>query len=286
MDNSNLEKDLSKAKSSLEKLKKEEEKLQNKKIKLELDVSEYEKELAHIKSETDKMLKDAQTPEQVDFVMGMETTEVDNLKQKYASTFSDLNQVNSMISNNANEQKKMNSYIDEMNLKLKQKNGFEAIGNSVKNIGKNIKNTIKNVTRMALAVFGLRSAFNAVRNAASLLSQYNSQIGADLEYLRYAMATMMQPLIEKLISLTYTLLGYVNMIAKAWFNVDLFANASAKNMNKSTKSAEKMRKTLLGFDEINQLSDNSSSGDSSSSALPSYDLSSLDGFNSYWIIKM
>ena len=283
MDNSNLEKDLSKAKSSLEKLKKEQEKLQNKKVKLELDVSEYEKELAKIKAETDKMLKDAQTPEQVDFVMGMETTEIDNLKQKYASTFSELNQVNSLINNNANEQKKMNSYIDEMNIKLKQKNGFEAIGTSVKNIGKNIKNTIKNVTRMALAVFGLRTAFNAVRNAASLLSQYNSQIGADLEYLRYAMATMMQPLIEKLISLTYTLLGYVNMIAKAWFNVDLFANASSKNMNKSAKSAEKMRKTLLGFDEINQLSDNSSSGDSSSAALPSYDLSSMDIETPGWL---
>lgn len=163
------------------------------------------------------------------------------------------------------------------NLRKKQadinKADLTNIQKSIDKVGDSTSNVIKKVGKWALAVFGIRSAYMFVRNAMSTLSQYNEQIKNDVDYIRFAMASALQPLIQNLIKLAYTLLTYVNYIAQAWFGVDLFANASADAMSKSAKSAEKMKKSLAGFDEMNVISDSSSGGGASAST-PSLDLSS------------
>ena len=151
--------------------------------------------------------------------------------------------------------------------------GLSNVKDGMKNINSSISTSIKKVGKLALAVFGIRSAYLAVRSAASTLSQYNEQIGTDLEYIKFALATALQPVVEKLISFVYKILGYINMISKALFNVDLFANANVNSFKKANKSAKELKKTLLGFDEINQLQDNKSEDDGGSSLSPSVDLS-------------
>lgn len=162
------------------------------------------------------------------------------------------------------------------NLRKKQadinKADLTNIQKSIDKVGDSTSNVIKKVGKWALAVFGIRSAYMFVRNAMSTLSQYNEQIKTDVEYIGFAMASMLQPVIEWLINLAYKLLTYVNYIAQAWFGVNLFANASADAMSKSAKSAEKMKKSLAGFDEMNVISDTSSSGGASAN-VPSLDLS-------------
>ena len=162
------------------------------------------------------------------------------------------------------------------NLRKKQadinKADLTNIQKSIDKVGDSTSNVIKKVGKWALAVFGIRSAYMFVRNAMSTLSQYNEQIKTDVEYIGFAMASMLQPVIEGLINLAYKLLTYVNYIAQAWFGVDLFANASADAMSKSAKSAEKMKKSLAGFDEMNVISDTSSGGGASAN-VPSLDLS-------------
>ena len=93
----------------------------------------------------------------------------------------------------------------------------------------------------------------------STLSEYNEQMATQLNSIKLIFATALEPIITRIISLVNTLLNYINYIAKAWFNVDLFANASAKAMQKSAGSAEKMKKSMAGFDEMNVISDTSSS---------------------------
>jgi hypothetical protein len=105
------------------------------------------------------------------------------------------------------------------------------------------------------------------------LSQYNEKLATDLEYIRFSIAKALQPLIEGLINLVYKLLTYVNYIAQAWFGVNLFANASAEAMKRGANSAEKMKKSLAGFDEMNVLNENGSVG--ALGGLPSYDLSKM-----------
>lgn len=160
--------------------------------------------------------------------------------------------------------------------KLKQKQAdlnktdLSNIQKSIENIGNSTGKTIKKLGKWALGIFAIESAYGFVRQAMASVSEYNEQIASDVEYIRFAMASMLQPVIEGLIQLAYKLLTYVNYIAKAWFGVDLFANASADAMNKSAKSAEKMKKSLAGFDEMNVLNDNGTTG--AMGVAPSMDL--------------
>lgn len=163
---------------------------------------------------------------------------------------------------------------------------FENLPNMIENIQTSTSGLITKVARWGLALWGIRSIYSFISRSVSTLSQYNDQIGADVEYIRFALASMLQPLVETLIQLAYKLLTYTSMIAKAWFGVDLFANASTKAFLKnekalggSAKKAKELQKTLSGFDEMNILQDNgdvASGGGGGGVALPSFDLSAPD----------
>ena len=129
---------------------------------------------------------------------------------------------------------------------------------------------------MAFAIIGIRTAWNAVRSVISIVSQYNSQVSTDLEYMGYCIANALVPIVQSLIKLLYTALSYINAISTAWFGINLFSNSSAKNFKKmkdgasgTAKSAKEIQKSLQGFDEMNILQDNSSStGESDGNPLP------------------
>ena len=197
----------------------------------------------------------------------------------------------------SNQAKHLRSEIEKtanqlQNLKKKQnkleKSTFSKQLQNIPKIMEDVSNRTTNlltkITRWGLALFGIRSAYMFVRQAMSTLSQYNEQLATDVEYIRFALATTLQPVIESLIQLVYKLLAYTSMIAKAWFGVDLFANATIDAFNKSEKSlggavknAKELKKQLAGFDEMNILQDTSSSGGGGGSAsgikTPSFDLS-------------
>ena len=174
------------------------------------------------------------------------------------------------------------------------KTDLSNVQKSIDNIGKSTSNTIKHVARWALGIFAIESAYGFVRQAMSSVSQYNEQIATDVEYIRYALGSMLQPIIEGLIQLAFRLLTYVNYIAQAWFGVNLFANASTKSFEKnnkalgnSVKSAKELNKQIAGFDEMNVLNDTSSNSGGGASAgaisLPSMDLSQWQGEVPEWV---
>ena len=215
-------------------------------IGTQLDTKSFEAQIDYIEGqlqEIEHKLKQAD--------MGFEVGDTQKLEAQYEKL---VNQLENL--------RKKQADINKVDLSNIQK--------SIDKVGDSTSSVIKKVGKWALAVFGIRSAYMFVRNAMSTLSQYNEQIKTDVEYIGFAMASMLQPVIEGLINLAYKLLTYVNYIAQAWFGVDLFANASADAMSKSAKSAEKMKKTLAGFDEMNVISDSSGGKDAN---VPSFDLS-------------
>ena len=174
------------------------------------------------------------------------------------------------------------------------KTNLSNVQKSIENIGKSTSNTIKNVARWALGIFAIESAYGFVRQAMSSVSQYNEQIATDIQYIQFALGSMLQPIIEGLIQLAFRLLTYVNYIAQAWFGVNLFANASTKSFEKnnkalgnSVKSAKELNKQIAGFDEMNVLNDTSSNSGGGAGAgaisLPSMDLSQLQGEVPEWV---
>ena len=129
--------------------------------------------------------------------------------------------------------------------------------NSMNSIGKSTSGVIKKVLKWGLALFSIRSAYNFIRGSVSMLSQSNEQIGADIEYIRWALASTLQPIIETIIKLVYKLLQYVNYVANAWFGVNLFAKASTKQFEKVNKTLKNTRKEAqrlqTAFDDMNVL---------------------------------
>lgn len=217
-------------------------------IGTKLDTKDFDAEIKYVESQLEEIehkLKQAD--------MGFEVGDTMKLEAQYSRLVKQLDRL----------QKKQ----ADLN-----KNDLSGVQKSIENVGKSTSKVITKMGKWALGIFAIESAYGFVRRTMSTLSQYNEQIASDVEYINFALASMLQPVIEGLINLAYKLLNYVNYIAKAWFGVDLFANASAKAMEKSSKSAEKMKKSLAGFDEMNVLNDNGTTG--TMGATPSMDLSS------------
>lgn len=140
-------------------------------------------------------------------------------------------------------------------LKTKQleltKTDFSSVGKSINNVGGKVDSVVKKIGRWAMAVFGIRSAYMLVRKAMSTIAGYNDQIKTDIEYIGFALATTLEPIIKWLMQGVYTILNYVNYLAKAWFGVNIFANASVDAFKKANKQAKELQKSTQGFDEMN-----------------------------------
>lgn len=176
---------------------------------------------------------------------------------------------------------------------LKQNNSFQFISSSIGNIGKSVEGVIKKIGRWTLAIFGIRSAYMFVRQAMSTLTQYNDQLAVDVEYLRFAIASTLQPVIERIIQLTYKLLSLIGAVTKSLTGKNIFKNAGiekfSKGMASSAKSAKELNKQLAGFDEMNVLQNTSSAGTGGvggAGATPSMDLSLIDEQTEEYVEKM
>lgn len=224
---------------------------------------------------------------------------VDKAYTAYDKNELKLQEINKELSDIDGKQKLVNSDIQKMNIQLAQSKGFESVKNSVNHLEKSMGNIVRRVGHWAIGIFGVYSAYSAVRGAMNIVSQYNTQIATDIEYMRYALAMSLEPVIIRLVQWAYKLLQYTAYILKAWFGIDLFANSSADKFNKAkqgvggvasglgkaNKQAKELNKQLAGFDEMTVLSDNKSGGDSAGSGggaggvggdVPSFDLSQMD----------
>jgi len=166
------------------------------------------------------------------------------------------------------------------------KQGYSNMISSLGNIGNSMNSIIKKVSRWALAIFGVRSAYMFVRQSMSTLSQYDEQLATDMEYMRWALATTIKPIIEWIIKAVYTLLGVIGSIAKSLFNVNIFANAGAdafkrakSNLGGANKEAKQLQKTLAGFDEMNVLQADGSITGGGGGGIPTPQFSLDDMFN-------
>ena len=296
--------------------------IEKKKVSVELDIKELDRQYKEVQKRIDE-LNSKTTIEysgSENMAMGIspnlteqEVEEFDRLTDLLDDIWAkkeELLSLQQQINGEAEEQTKINKdnldninkwvdgvYTLENGTKLVKKNtkelaqesrniDFSQIKTSVDGIGDSVKKVIHKVTRWGLAIFGIRSAYMFVRQEMSVLAGYNEQLGTDLQYMRFALATALQPVIEAIVKLAYKLLVYIAYIAKAWFGVNIFAKASSKafgeanNKVKATnKSAKELSKTLAGFDEMNILQENGgvgTGGGGGGITAPSIDLSDWD----------
>lgn len=283
-DTKQLEKDIRDTERQLKQYEKEAEKLTKQQQKIEIDLEDYYKAKQTIEETTNSMLKQAQTQEEVDNVLKSEEKSLNQLNEAYSTQLKAQEEINQKVQENVKNQEIAKSKIKSLNGELAKAKGYEKIKGSINDIGNGIEKVIKKVGRWALAVFGIRSAYMFVRQSMSTLSQYDDQMAADLEYIRWALATTIKPIIEWIIKAVYTLLGVIGSVIKSIFNVNIFANASAdafqrakKSVAGTNKEAKQLQKTLAGFDEMNVLQADGSTGTAGGvgASIPSMDLGNI-----------
>ena len=306
LDNSGIDKDITELENKIKKAQTDNLGLDKEATELQEEINQYEK-LCNEADEYKEKIKQLEAERKTLTLGGLSstnvpqynslTTNIDSMKQKYVQATLEIDKQASKIDKVYTKLNKIKAKQTENNAKVQEfKDKIESIKinkvqNQINNIGKGIQGQISKIGKMAFAIIGIRTAWNAVRSAISIVSQYNSQVSADLEYMRYCIANALVPIVQSLIKLLYTALSYINAISTAWFGINLFSNSSAKNFQKmknnasgTAKSAKEIQKSLQGFDEMNILQDNSSStGGSTGVSAPSMDLSNMQGETPTWL---
>lgn len=138
---------------------------------------------------------------------------------------------------------------------------------------------LKRIMRMGVGLLGARSAFMALRRAASTYMEANEDLKYQVEGLWNVLAVAIGPVVEKLVSWLTIAISYVNAFVKALWGVDLVAKANAlalKKQAKATGDASKASKQLAGFDEMNKLNDTSSASSGADAGVGQFKEVSVD----------
>ena len=310
IDNSNIDKDIKQIEDKIKKL--QQENLSNSKEQdtLQREINNYEQlcqkadnykqKIKELNAEKNLIAKSnpglavsVDTPEFANI-----KAQITDMKQKYAQSVQEIDKQAPKIDKVYAKLEKVKSKQSENNAKIKEfKTQMQSINTNniqknIDNIGNQLTKQIGKIGRMGLAVVGIRTAWSLVNRVISSVSQYNEQVSADFEYMRYVIAQALLPVVQSLIKVLYTVLSYINAIANAWFGINLFGNASVKNFKKmqnsagsTAKSAKEIKKSLQGFDEMNILQDNTdtSSGSGGGAVSPSMDLSGMQAEVPAWL---
>lgn len=237
----------------------------------------------------------------------MDLTEYDNIvkqNEKLGATldraYEKQSQINNKVAQTSGAYNQMVSKVDDYKAKIegveiaRQRAEVSKMQGAFDSVGSSVERAIGKVARLAIGIFGIRSAYSAVRQASSYLGTYDKQYAANIEYIKYSLTQVVAPILRYIVSLAATLLGYINAIVNAWFGINLFSNSSAKSFGKMkasaggvAKSAKEIKNTLAGFDEMNVLSDTSTDtgggGGGGGAAMPDFDLSKLQGEIPQWL---
>ena len=147
--------------------------------------------------------------------------------------------------------------------------------------GKELTKATNKVIKLGLAFFGIRSAYNFLLSSMHTMANYNEQLKVDIQYIKFALASMLQPVVERLVQLAYQLLRVLASVIKTITGINIFKNAGIdkfkKGLDGSVSSAKELKNQLAGFDEMNVLQDNSGGGGGGGAGdiLPSDNLSDV-----------
>ena len=223
-------------------------------IKTKIDTKNFDKEIEQLErkvNDLEQMLKDPKG-------WGMSTREIQEANVELEKTR------NKLVS------------LRQQQAKLE----LNDVESSMGGIGDKMSGILRMAGKWAIAIFEVRTAYNAIRNASNTLAQHDKEYAANLQYISYALAQTLAPILKFIVDLTYQLLSAINQLISSLFGINLFANASAKNFYKAANGAKSLKKQLQGFDEMNVMSDDSNSGGTS---MPTYDLSKMTtSFKDIW----
>lgn len=257
---------------------------------LEKDLKVTEKELQQLENERLKMSNDLEKKLARKKALGQEIEtsrgDIRKAKKEYSEITKEINFINEALKQNEGEIESSKNNISlikgnivEAKKEIEKDNVISSISQSVNAINKSLKNTITSVVKWGLALIGVRGVFSFISSSMHIIAQYDKQLGADIQYIKYAIAMTLKPVIEYIVNLVYKLLQYLGYIIQKWTGYNIF-KYSSKGVYNTIKGVKELKKQLAGFDEMNVLSDTSGG---SGGGTPSIDLSKLKGDVPEWV---
>lgn len=256
--------------------------------KANAEIAELNRQIGVVQADTDSLLPMASTDEQAANLLSIEDMQIGELVQKRdaltakaAEYKQQLQSVTAEIERQKAKQDEYKAKVDQSKAKTKQlgdagkkagdktSKSLKKASKSANTFGSAIKRGIKKLGKMALAVLAVRGAYMAVRKAASAYMEDNEELKQQLDALWSVAGQAIGPFIEAMVKGITTIVSWVNALVKALTGVDLVAKANAaalKKQENATKDAAKAAQ-LAGFDEMNKLTDNSSSSSGDGAAL-------------------
>ena len=300
-------------------LEKKIQKEENKKLTIQADLGSLNEEFEIARKKTDELADAYQRLDQLQkaIASGKATPQQFTMAQEIQNTYGNMQQIEVSFMRALNKQdeielkaqktkeryEEINQRVAEYKQKIesiqlqKQVADANRLKDSFNNVGSSIQNAVTKISKLALGIFGIRSAFMALRRASSDLATYDKQYAANLEYIRYALTQAIAPVLKWIVNMAAQLIKYVAMIIQSLFGVNIFANASAESFNKMkrgatgvSKAVKEIKKQLTGFDEINMLTDQSDTGTSAGAGgvttplvKPEFDFSNITGEIPEWL---
>lgn len=298
--------------SDLEKKMKKEE---DKKIVIDAKLGSQQEELDKARQKTDALadayqrLKEVQdrlatkqaTPKEFTTFQDLQNTygSLEKLGSEFDKALTKQNTIEQKVAQTKYRYDEINAKVSEYKQKIenvkiqKQVADVEKLKSGFNSVGSSIQSAVSKVGRLAIGIFGIRSAFMFLKRASSDLASYDQQYATNLEYIRYALTQLIAPVLQWIVNLAAKLLGYINAIMQAWFGINIFSRGSAESFNKmkagaggALKAVKEIKKQLAGFDEITMLTDQSDTGTAGGAGgvgMPSFDLSAMQGEVPEWL---
>lgn len=123
-----------------------------------------------------------------------------------------------------------------------------------------VEKVTRKITKMGLAMIGIRSLYGMIASSVSRITESDMQLQAQIEAIQNALDNIVARLVAVLLPIIENVVGLIGSLLKDLFGIDIYSNNFNKNMKKATGAATKLRKQLLGFDEINILNKDGSIG--------------------------
>ena len=161
---------------------------------------------------------------------------------------------------------------------IKSSSGMKKLDFSTKNYLKSLTRVFKMLRLMIVRkilqaiIKDAISGFNNVTQYSAKMNASVSLLWNSLRQLGNAVGAMVSPLlnafapaINQIIQLLISAVNWANQLfatltgAKTWTKAKTLTDSYADSLDSAKKSADKLKKTVLGFDELNQLQDNDSS---------------------------
>lgn len=187
-----------------------------------------------------------------------------------------------------------------LNSQIKKASAEQGLNTTFKNVKTNLKSimsslgkTIKNTIKWGVVLLGTGGAIRAIISGISSYLDYNKQLKADIDYMKFAIGQALGPAIQWVINLLRNLLGIVGAIGQVFFGVNLFANSFSNYMKnassdskKTAKNTKKISNNLADFDEIHNIQKNDDTGNDSSGTSLTAPTFNADSMIDKWIPKI